>query len=77
MLTSVLRDSLGGNCTTTMIATLAADHKSLHVRMSTYVMLAVIQWVLTRASLSVCAGVYLHLPLCSACGPHQQRGHPK
>lgn len=34
MLTSVLRDSLGGNCTTTMIATLAADHKSLDVSMS-------------------------------------------
>lgn len=35
MLTSVLRDSLGGNCTTTMIATLAADRNSLDVRMST------------------------------------------
>lgn len=34
MLTSVLRDSLGGNCTTTMIATLAANHNSLDVRMS-------------------------------------------
>lgn len=32
MLTSVLRDSLGGNCMTTMIATLAVDKKNLDVR---------------------------------------------
>ncbi|XP_075872848.1 kinesin-like protein KIF6 [Nelusetta ayraudi] len=35
MLTSVLRDSLGGNCTTTMIATLAADRNSLDESIST------------------------------------------
>lgn len=31
MLTSVLRDSLGGNCMTTMIATMAVDKKNLDV----------------------------------------------
>lgn len=33
MLTSVLRDSLGGNCMTTMIATMAVDKRNLDVRM--------------------------------------------
>lgn len=33
MLTSVLRDSLGGNCMTTMIATMAVDNGDLEVRM--------------------------------------------
>jgi len=33
MLTSVLRDSLGGNCMTTMIATMAVDRRNLDVRM--------------------------------------------
>lgn len=32
MLTSVLRDSLGGNCMTTMIATIAVDKRNLDVR---------------------------------------------
>lgn len=32
MLTSVLRDSLGGNCMTTMIATMAVDRRNLDVR---------------------------------------------
>lgn len=60
MLTSVLRDSLGGNCTTTMIATLAADRKSLDVRMSIPLMLAVIQQTITfvcpfvQESISTC-----------------------
>lgn len=31
MLTSVLRDSLGGNCATTMIATMAVDRKNVDV----------------------------------------------
>ncbi|XP_022050559.2 kinesin-like protein KIF6 [Acanthochromis polyacanthus] len=35
MLTSVLRDSLGGNCTTTMIATLAVDRRNLDESIST------------------------------------------
>uniref|UniRef100_A0A1A8LZF5 Kinesin family member 6 n=1 Tax=Nothobranchius pienaari TaxID=704102 RepID=A0A1A8LZF5_9TELE len=35
MLTSVLRDSLGGNCTTTMIATLAIDKRSIDESIST------------------------------------------
>ncbi|MEQ2188663.1 Kinesin- protein 6, partial [Goodea atripinnis] len=35
MLTSVLRDSLGGNCMTTMIATIAVDKRNLDVRIST------------------------------------------
>lgn len=33
MLTSVLRDSLGGNCMTTMIATMAVDTRNLDVRL--------------------------------------------
>ncbi|XP_026209605.1 kinesin-like protein KIF6 isoform X1 [Anabas testudineus] len=35
MLTSVLRDSLGGNCMTTMIATMAADKRNLDESIST------------------------------------------
>ncbi|XP_008397872.1 kinesin-like protein KIF6 [Poecilia reticulata] len=35
MLTSVLRDSLGGNCMTTMIATMAVDKRNLDESMST------------------------------------------
>ncbi|XP_060939280.1 kinesin-like protein KIF6 [Limanda limanda] len=35
MLTSVLRDSLGGNCMTTMIATLAVDRRNLDESIST------------------------------------------
>ncbi|KAM9786517.1 kinesin-like protein KIF6 isoform 8-T10 [Syngnathus typhle] len=35
MLTSVLRDSLGGNCKTTMIATLAVDQRNLYESIST------------------------------------------
>ncbi|KAM8914955.1 kinesin-like protein KIF6 isoform 3-T3 [Spinachia spinachia] len=35
MLTSVLRDSLGGNCMTTMIATIAVDKKNLDESIST------------------------------------------
>ncbi|XP_034531801.1 kinesin-like protein KIF6 isoform X2 [Notolabrus celidotus] len=35
MLTSLLRDSLGGNCMTTMIATIAADKRNLHESIST------------------------------------------
>lgn len=31
MMTSVLRDSLGGNCMTTMIATIAVDKKNIDV----------------------------------------------
>ncbi len=31
-MTSVLRDSLGGNCMTTMIATCSVDKKNLDVR---------------------------------------------
>uniref|UniRef100_A0A667XS17 Kinesin-like protein n=1 Tax=Myripristis murdjan TaxID=586833 RepID=A0A667XS17_9TELE len=34
MMTSVLRDSLGGNCMTTMIATVSVDRMNLGVRMS-------------------------------------------
>lgn len=33
MLTSVLRDSLGGNCMTTMIATMAVEKRNLDVSM--------------------------------------------
>lgn len=33
MMTSVLRDSLGGNCMTTMIATVAIDKKNIDVRL--------------------------------------------
>jgi hypothetical protein len=32
MMTAVLRDSLGGNCKTTMIATLSADRSNVDVR---------------------------------------------
>lgn len=35
MLTSVLRDSLGGNCMTTMIATMAVERRNLEVSMVT------------------------------------------
>ncbi|MEQ2211704.1 Kinesin- protein 6, partial [Xenoophorus captivus] len=35
MLTSVLRDSLGGNCMTTMIATIAVDKRNLDESIST------------------------------------------
>ena len=31
MMTSVLRDSLGGNCMTTMIATVSVDNRNLEV----------------------------------------------
>ena len=34
VLTSVLRDSLGGNCLTTMIATMSADKRNVDVRAS-------------------------------------------
>ncbi len=34
MMTSVLRDSLGGNCMTTMIATCAIDKRNIEVRKS-------------------------------------------
>jgi kinesin family protein 6/9 len=32
MMTSVLRDSLGGNCMTTMIATCSVDKRNIEVR---------------------------------------------
>ncbi|CAG14637.1 unnamed protein product, partial [Tetraodon nigroviridis] len=35
LLTSVLRDSLGGNCMTTMIATIAVDNGNLEESFST------------------------------------------
>ena len=35
MMTSVLRDSLGGNCMTTMVATLSAEVKNIDVSNST------------------------------------------
>ena len=37
MMTSVLRDSLGGNCMTTMIATCAIDKRNLDVSTWTWV----------------------------------------
>lgn len=34
MMTSVLRDSLGGNCMTTMIATLSLEKRNIDVRIA-------------------------------------------
>ena len=42
MMTSVLRDSLGGNCMTTMIATCSAERKNMDVIIS-YIKIALLK----------------------------------
>jgi len=53
MMTSVLRDSLGGNCMTTMIATCAIDKRNIEVRKSRFFSLLAFK-VHSKETISTC-----------------------
>ena len=69
MMTSVLRDSLGGNCMTTMIATCSLDQRNVEVSTNTF--LRSIDSLLHRP------GIDIHVPFCSTCGLDKKQCHPQ
>lgn len=74
MLTSVLRDSLGGNCMTTMIATMAIDKRNVDVSTTSTGTRLFSQnsnpLPPSAPPPPFSTGVHLHVSLCSTRGSH-------
>lgn len=76
MLTSVLRDSLGGNCKTVMVATVSPEKEQTDVRQLTWTKSerdCTVGKLLTRLPSSVTLGIRVDVPLRAACGACAQR----